>query len=481
MAEPILPPTQPFLPKSPVQYYRWIKIAIIMAVLIASLGFALLANPTLNLLGLAAIIGGAGVLFFLRHPQFGLIALIITSFFLPSPLASRGPAVLTSTVLLLLLLLGLWFFDMLTRQKRISVTYSRTVPPLLIFVAVTLIALINGQINYYPSAQIAPSSAQISGVAVFVLSAGAYLLVANQVRQLIWLKRGVWVFLVAGGIYVFSRTTYQIEDIIRPFYQYGSDASIFWLWLVTLAFSQAVFNHKLSQRARLALAAVFVWAIYISIVQSYEWKSGWLPALVSLGAMVIVGFPRQRVPLILLSIVVGSIIYYFDQTTLISGGEDYSIVTRVEAWRIVIEIVKVNPVLGVGPSNYYWYTPLFPILGYSVSFNSHNNYIDIFAQTGIIGLACFLWFIWEVGRSSWRLMGRARPGFERAYLIGILGGLAGTMMAAFLGDWVIPFVYNVGLFGFRSSIFGWMFLGGLVVIEQVIAQRAAAGSVEADR
>jgi hypothetical protein len=36
-----------------------------------------------------------------------------------------------------------------------------------------------------------------------------------------------------------------------------------------------------------------------------------------------------------------------------------------------------------------------------------------------------------------------------------------------LGDWVIPFVYNVGLIGFRSSVFGWLFMGGLVVIEQL--------------
>jgi hypothetical protein len=38
-----------------------------------------------------------------------------------------------------------------------------------------------------------------------------------------------------------------------------------------------------------------------------------------------------------------------------------------------------------------------------------------------------------------------------------------------LGDWIIPFVYNVGLKGFRASVLGWIFLGGLVVIERVTA------------
>jgi hypothetical protein len=49
------------------------------------------------------------------------------------------------------------------------------------------------------------------------------------------------------------------------------------------------------------------------------------------------------------------------------------------------------------------------------------------------------------------------------------------VVAGMIGDWVLPFFYNIGLTGFRSSILGWLFLGGLVSIEQlVIAQRSAA-------
>jgi len=47
--------------------------------------------------------------------------------------------------------------------------------------------------------------------------------------------------------------------------------------------------------------------------------------------------------------------------------------------------------LGVGPANYYHYTLINPIIGWYVKFNSHNNYLDLLAQTGILGLACFLW------------------------------------------------------------------------------------------
>jgi hypothetical protein len=124
--------------------------------------------------------------------------------------------------------------------------------------------------------------------------------------------------------------------------------------------------------------------------------------------------------------------------------------------------------LGLGLSNYYWYTPLFPILGYTSYFSSHNNYVDLIAQTGLIGLACFLWLAWQIGRLGWELRSEVPDNFAKAYVIGALGGLAGTLATGMLGDWILPFVYNVGMVGMRSSLFAWMFLGGLVALEQIV-------------
>jgi hypothetical protein len=33
-----------------------------------------------------------------------------------------------------------------------------------------------------------------------------------------------------------------------------------------------------------------------------------------------------------------------------------------------------------------------------------------------------------------------------------------------LGDWLFPFFYNVGMYGFRSAVLPWIFLGALVAI-----------------
>ena len=72
-----------------------------------------------------------------------------------------------------------------------------------------------------------------------------------------------------------------------------------------------------------------------------------------------------------------------------------------------------------------------------------------------------------MGQLGWRLRTAVPEGFARAYVYGVLGGLVGMLTASMLVDWVLPFVYNVGLAGFRTSMWAWLFLGGRVSIEQI--------------
>jgi hypothetical protein len=102
--------------------------------------------------------------------------------------------------------------------------------------------------------------------------------------------------------------------------------------------------------------------------------------------------------------------------------------------------------------------------------SSHNNYIDVYAQMGLVGLGLFVWFLIELGLLGWRLATSFRGDFEEGYVHGALGGLAGTLVAMMLADWFLPFVYNIGFPGFRTSALAWMFLGGLVALEQRVRE-----------
>ena len=432
--------------------------------LIAALAFMASQRQLILVLFLPLSVGL--VLTFLRWPPLGIIITSLAGMVVPF----SGPSGLTVTMVLVALLLGLWLLDMVVRQRQIRLVPSRTVWPLLSFLIIAFLSLGVGQLNWLPFALHAPLGAQLGGLSIIVLSAGTFLLVANQVHDLDWLRTITWAFLAIGALSVVVRSVLPALGLpTRELFQ--QVGPVFYIWLVAMALSQAIFNGDLHLRWRLVLGGLVLVTLYVLFILKFGDKSGWLSAFVCIA--VIIGLRSWRAGLALVPIAALSALYMWKG--LVSTDE-YSISTRFDAWLIMAEIIKVNPVLGLGFANYYWYTPLFPIRGYAVNFNSHNNYVDIVAQTGLVGLVCFLLFLWELGRLGWRLREHVPAGFAQAYVYGALGGLAGIVVAGMLGDWVLPFFYNVGLNGFRSSMLGWLFLGGLVSLEQiVITQKLTAG------
>jgi hypothetical protein len=419
----------------------------------------------------AGIVASWAVLFFWRWPLWGLVAIVPGTMLVGLTQRIGIGRYLNEAVLFLILLTGLWLADMVVRQKQISLVRSRPVTPLLALVIVAVLAFANGQLLWFFFADPAPMAAQIGGLALFALAAAAFLLVAHQVRELKWLRYMTWAFLLIGTVFIVGRLLPFLP--ITQWMQRGAFSSIFWLWFSALALSQALFNRELKMNWRLVLVGVTAMAFLTLWFQNRDWASGWLPSLIAIG--ILLWFRSWRMALVLGALAVAAKLA-LDPNLLneLLARDEYSILTRSAAWEIVlVQIVRVSPILGLGPANYYHYTPLFPILGWYVQFNSHNQYVDLVAQTGLVGLACFLWFAGEMGRLGWRLRERAPAGFARAYVYGALAGLVATLVAGMLADWVIPFVYNIGFIGFRSSLWAWMFLGGMVAIEQM-TNRAAA-------
>jgi hypothetical protein len=427
--------------------------------LVATLAF--MASQRQLMLVVVLPFGVGMVLAFLRWPSLGLIVAALAGIVVPY----LGPSGLNATMVLVALLLGIWLLDMVARQQQIRFAPSRTTWPFLAFLVVAVISFAVGQLPWLTFARHAPLGAQLGGLAIILLSAGTFFLVANQIQDLRWLRRITWGFLAIGGLSVLLRSVLPALGLptqnLLP--QVGT---VFFIWLVGMALSQAMFNRDLHRGWRLILGGLALVTLYVLFVLKFEDKSGWLSVFVCIAA--IIAARSWRAGLALVPVAVLATLYLW---TGVVSTDEYSISTRFDAWRIMAQIIKISPLWGLGFANYYWYTPLFPIRGYAVSFNSHNNYVDIVAQTGLVGLFCFLWLMWEVGRLGWRLREQAPTGFAQAYVYGALGGLAGMVVAGMLGDWVLPFFYNVGLNGFRSSMLGWLFLGGLVSIEQMVLSK----------
>ena len=438
--------------------------------LVVAVVLAISANltPRISLSQLSLLCGVPLVLACLRWPGFGPVALILVSLSIPvvwelAPRLSSMPG-----ILFLSLLLGIWLVHSLLHHQSI-LPRSQTVPPLVLLSAVAILATVAGSQPYLPLAQLASLPAQLGGLAVFLLSIGAFFFAADRLRDIRWLAGSLWLFAAIAGLDFIRQFVPALAALTPSMLQPGADGSLFWTWLAALTSSQVFFNNHLGRGWRFLLAMVLLAAISTGYVAKHEWTSGWLPSLVAVVVVVTVGAPRRMLALFLLASPLLLLkLQSFVEASIVQGNE-YSLTTRLEAWNILAQIISLNPVLGLGPANYYWYTPLFPIDGYAVVFNSHNNYIDLIAQTGFLGLACFLWFAGATWHLAWHLRLRAPLGFPRAYIYGALGGLAGTLVAGMFGDWFLPFTYNIGLLGFRASILAWLFLGGLVALDQALA------------
>ena len=453
---------------------RWLQLLVMIGVLFVSIVIAR-TGPQISMLVVIAalpilVVGGY---LLVRYPPLGFLLIIVISTVVKFDLPPIG---LIAT--LILLLTGLWVVDMVVRQREISLVKSPTMAPLVMFTAVVILSFIVGQLPWFSIAQV-PIDNQVGGIAIFILSFAAFILEAHQVRDIRWIKWMVFLFLGLAGPAVFIGMRFlpgwrQLNQLLL--HPKTTGGSLFWLWLASMTFSQVLFNKKLDVKWRGLLLAVLVGYLYLALGRNRAWTSGWAPTFVALFVILWVARPKWAMPMTMVGVAGLIVLFQPIYNAVFIGDNEYSAVTRLEAWRIVGQIVKVNPILGLGPGNYYNYTLLYPILGWYVEFNSHNNYVDIVAQTGILGLICFIWFVAVTWKLGWRLRNQVpKDGFTQAFVYGALGGLAGSVAAGMLGDWVLPFVYNIGIFGFRSSIYAWLFLGGLVAIDQI---RLAGASLE---
>ncbi len=441
-----------------------IQFGIITAVILSSTVISFWGSPVIFSL-LLVLFGGTALIFaLLRQPNLGFILVILGGMFVPF----TGPSGLNAATVMIALMLGLWIMNMFVVRRNFKLIYSRSMVAIITFLVVSTLAFGIGQIPWFIFARQAPLDAQVGGFAIVIFSIGGLLLAAHLIREVRWLKLIVWLFFGLSAIYVLSRVI-GLGSVTRLFHPGFTAQSMFWTWLIALAVGQLIYNNALTRRMKGALILLVVLTFYVAFVQAYDWKSGWIPPLVA--AAVLIGIRYRRLIVFGIPFLATAALYItFD----LIASDDYSWGTRVDAWRIVLEISRLSPLLGLGFANYYWYTPLFPIRGWRVSFNSHSQFVDLIAQTGYIGLLSFLWIFFEMGRSSWDLAKRLPGGFARAYAYGVFAGVIATLVAAFLGDWVLPFVYNVGLSGFRASILPWIFMGGVVSLEQMLLQDPTA-------
>ncbi len=450
---------------------RLLPIGILTALAVALITRSGAMGYNLTLAVAVAAVGGVIVLAFqIQRPFAGIAALVVSGAALPLHVAADGQV--NAPLGLAALVCTAWLVREVLFMRKLDLAPSPLVGTVIALMVSAVASFFAGQIDWYQGAGAGPS-AQIGGLALFLLSGGLLLAVAHQLRSVNELATLTYLFLAAGSFVPFLMLFPQLDPIAAPTVSPSTVGSMFWTWLVGMGAAQAWFNRSLSPGVRLWLLVVVFTALFHGIVQRTDWASGWVPPLIALGIVAAHRFPRTTICAGLAGSTAGIVVLNQVFQGLLAH-EQYSLRTRLDAWDTLWAIIQKSPIFGVGISHYYHFTKLYSTTGWYVSFSSHNNYIDLAAQTGLVGLTLFLCLGAAALTLVFRLRARATGEFERAFAIGCVGCVIAALASGMLGDWILPFVYNVGLAGFRSSMLFWVFLGGALALWNMGDSRIAA-------
>jgi hypothetical protein len=396
--------------------------------------------------------------------EYGILALPVVAAVVPLSIGTGTGSPLVASLLFAIFLLGLWAIKMLT-SPRVRLLSSPINAPLIGFLATALLATLASNVTADPLFVQWPNwtQIQIGGVSVFIVSVGLLLLTASVLRSVYWVERLVWVFLgVGAAALLLERAPLGGSFNINT-------GGLFSMWVIVLALGQAMFNRKLSGTLRLATAGLGLGWLGLRTFAQGEWLSGWVPALAAILVMTFFRSRRLFFVALVAVLAIGTLNQEHLFSTQVTGAESEGNLLRLDLWERSLALTSQHLPLGSGVAGYArYYVSFNPTQAWS----THSNYLDILAETGLIGASLFLWFLVAMFRMAGQVRSRWPDGFAAGYAHGVLGGLTGATVAMALGDWVIPFVYNQTIAGFRYTMYTWLFLGALGSMWQLTQTRA---------
>jgi O-antigen ligase len=429
-----------------------------LVVLGASLLLVTLVESSQGRLGMFAIllaIGAvAGILILACQPELGVAIVPLVASAVPLAIGTGTESRLPAGLLLSALMMGLWLLRALVGQQLVLVS-SVVNAPVLALSLVWIVSYAYSSVSRPPLVTIWPTFplVQLGALAIVLISAGSFILALNTARDLRWVQIATWSFLGLGAVLAGAAIVKKDHWL-----WFVSTGGLFTTWVVVLAYGQALFNGRLAPWIRLGLLALVAAWLYRAVVLQTQWLSGWIPPLAGIACITLLRSRRLFVLLVLVAAIGAAVnfdrVYHAVWDSQVDEGD----LGRLEIWLQAWDLLRQNLVLGTGPAGYAaYYMSLYS--GSGTSMSTHSNYVDVAAQTGLIGTIVFSWFLGALVIAALRACRHQRAGFAAGYAYGATGGLVAVLVAMGLGDWFIPFVYNQGIAGFRYTVQSWVFLG----------------------
>ena len=142
----------------------------------------------------------------------------------------------------------------------------------------------------------------------------------------------------------------------------------------------------------------------------------------------------------------GTIIYKIKSRISVSQliQNPYAIKSRITNWKFTTLMIKDNPLLGSGIGTYKYnslrYQARFleqgqnrSIYPYVFATKTHNEYLQLWAELGIVGLGIFIWLIISYFYYGLRFIKRVKNRYKQGIIIGLMGAVIAVLIDGIFG------------------------------------------------
>ncbi len=125
-------------------------------------------------------------------------------------------------------------------------------------------------------------------------------------------------------------------------------------------------------------------------------------------------------------------------------AQDYSIKRRIAIWKFTGMMIKDHPLLGSGIGTYKYNTLRYQAEFFAQGENrslyphgfadkAHNEYLQLWAELGIIGLGIFIWLIISYFRFGLKILRKIKDEYRQGIIIGLMGAIIAVLVDGIFG------------------------------------------------
>ncbi len=150
---------------------------------------------------------------------------------------------------------------------------------------------------------------------------------------------------------------------------------------------------------------------------------------------------------------------------IIATNKNFEGMGRTSFWKVAIDVIRAFPILGAGLNTYGKVAPEFTtkVGGYY----AHNCYLQMTAETGILGFFSFMWIVWKLFVRTCRNVRRISDPFLYTILLGAFSGWTAFMIHSFV---------DTNFYSVQLGTLLWLLMAVLVTVEKLSASPAGNDS-----